>query len=114
MNYGPNQRDRPYDTSEPDGLGAVLSRLFAARGYGRVQADRQLHKIWKDVAGESLCSLTRVLSYRNGTLQIAVANSALMSELASFRKQELLEQIQSQYPSLKLRDIKFKLRSDLF
>ncbi|WP_437227392.1 DUF721 domain-containing protein [Planctomicrobium sp. SH661] len=113
MDYGPKERNRPYDTSEPDTLGAVISKLFAARGFGRVQADRQLHAAWSQTAGEDLARQTRVLNLKNGVMQIGVANSALLNELVSFRKQELLERIQANHSHLKLRDLKFKLRGDL-
>lgn len=113
MNYGPRERSRPYDTTEPDTLGSVISKLFAARGFGRVQADRQLHAAWKQTAGEDVARQTRVLGLKNGVLQIGVSNSALLSELASFRKQELLEQMKTDHAQLRLRDLKFKLRGDL-
>lgn len=98
---------------EPQALGDVLSQLFALRGYGRVRGDRQLHDIWKSVAGEMIAGQTRVSGIKNGILQIGVASSALMSELASFHKFSLLERLQSDHSQLKVRDIKFKLRGDL-
>jgi len=113
MNPGPKHRSRPYDTSEPDALGAVISRLFAVRGYGRIQADRQLHSAWKTIVGEEVARQTRVLGLKNGVLQIGVSNSALLSELASFRKQELMEQLKTEQPQLRLRSLKFLLRGDL-
>jgi hypothetical protein len=91
----------------------VISKLFAARGYGRPQADRQLHDLWKRAAGEEIARSTRVLGLKNAVLQIGVANSALLSELASFRKQELLARLKEQDKQLKLRDMKFQLRGDL-
>lgn len=109
----PKERTRPYDTTEPSPLGDVLSNLFALRGYGRVQADRQLHDAWKEAAGPSLTGQTRVLALKNGVLQIGVSNSALMSELASFQKPELLQRLQQSAPALRIRDLKFRLRGDL-
>ncbi|WP_437187145.1 DUF721 domain-containing protein [Planctomicrobium sp. SH668] len=113
MPLGPKERSRPYDTSEPDTLNSVLSKLFAAKGYGRVQGDRQLHEIWRKVAGEDLSRETKVLSLKNGVLQIGVSSSALMSELAAFGKQELLERLQSDHADLRIKDLKFKRRGDL-
>lgn len=98
---------------EPHALGDVLSQLFALRGYGRVRGDRQLHDIWREVAGEMIARQTRVSGVKNGVLQVGVANSALLSELASFHKFSLLERLQADHPQLRLRDIKFKLRGDL-
>lgn len=113
MNHGPKERNRPYDTTEPDTLGSVLSRLFASRGYGRAQGDRQLHAAWAQVAGEETARQTKVIVLRNGILQIGVANAALLSELVSFLKPELLEKLRTGFPELKVRDIRFKHRGDL-
>ncbi len=94
-------------------LGDVLSQLFALRGYGRVRGDRQLHDVWREVAGEQIASQTRVAGIRNGVLQVGVASSALLSELAAFHKFSLLERLQAEHASLRIKDLKFKLRGDL-
>jgi len=113
MSEFPKERSRPYDTTEPDLLGAVISKLFATRGYGRMQSDRQLHTAWSEVAGEDLAGQTRVTGLKNGVLQIGVSNAAQLNELAAFRKQELLERLQAEHSHLRVRDLKFKLRGDL-
>lgn len=105
------ERDRPYDKTEPKAVGELLSELFALRGYGKVQSSRQLQEIWAEVVGQDIADLTRAVAIRNGVLQVAVSNSALLSELASFRKQEFLEEFRLRYADLKVRDMKFKLRS---
>lgn len=112
-NQNPSVRARPYDRSEPDPLGNVLSQLFALRGYGRVQGQRQLSEHWQEAVGAETAALTKVLGLKNGVLQVAVANAPLMNELASFRKGEILEAMRSQAAGLKVREIKFKLRGDL-
>ena len=113
MNQIPKERDRPYVTSEPNALGDVLSRLFALKGYGRVRAEQQLHEAWVAVAGQQVAALTRVAGLKNGVLQVGVANSALLSELASFQKTELLQGLEANYSHLKIRDVRFRLRGDL-
>ena len=102
------QRSRPYDKTEPKAVGDVISDLFAQRGYGRIQGDRQLQQAWQDVAGEEVAAFTRVVGLKNGVLQVTVSNSAMLAELASFRKQEFQEKFSEQYESLKIQDIKFK------
>ena len=89
----------------------MLSQLFAMRGYGRVQGDRQLGQIWREVAGPTLAAGTKPLALRNGVLNIAVSNSALLAELSSYHKPLLLAELQARHPEFKLRDLKFKLRS---
>jgi hypothetical protein len=101
------------DSSEPAALGAVLSKLFAMRGFGRVQADRQLQQVWEQVAGLEVASQTRICGLKNGVLQVNVSNSPLLSELASFRKRELLDRIKNEFVQLRVRDLKFRLQGDL-
>lgn len=100
-------------SSEPQPLGDVLSQLFAARGYGRVRGDRHLHDAWADVAGEQIRQQTKVIALRNGVLQVAVSNSALLSELVAFHKADLVDRFRSDHPECKVRDLKFRLRGDM-
>lgn len=106
--------DSPRQThTDPQPLGDVLSHLFALRGYGRVQGDRQLHDAWRSAAGEQIARQTRVTGVKNGILQVGVASSALLSELAAFHKWSLLDRLRSEHPQLRINDIKFRLRGDL-
>ncbi|WP_437191516.1 DUF721 domain-containing protein [Planctomicrobium sp. SH527] len=113
MSPVPGERDRPYDTSEPESLGSVLSSLFALRGYGRSQGDKQLQDQWKKIVDAEIASKTKVLSLRAGILQIGVANSSLLSELASFHKLELLDRIRESGEFGRIKDLRFKLRRDI-
>ena len=96
---------------EPQALGAVLSQLFTLRGYDRPQAGRQLQEIWKQIAGDSIAGQTHVQGIKDGVLQIAVTNSAMLQELDSFHKWSLLEQFASEHSDLRIRDVKFRLQS---
>lgn len=102
-----------HSRTEPQPLGEILSQLFALRGYGRVQGERQLQEAWREIAGEVIARQTRVLGVTAGVLHVGVAGSALLSELVSFHKHSLLERLQFAAPHLPIRDIKFKLRGDL-
>lgn len=98
---------------DPQPLGVVLSQLFALRGYARVQGDRQLHAIWREVAGEKIAAQTKVAGLKNGVLQVGVSSSALLQELQSFHKFSLLDALERDHADLRIRDIKFRLRGDL-
>ncbi|MCA8995960.1 MAG: DUF721 domain-containing protein [Planctomycetaceae bacterium] len=113
METPPPARSRSYDTSEPSALGDVLSQLFSRRGYGQAMARRQLEDLWRKAAGEDIAELTKVITLRNGVLQIAVANSALLSELASFHKPEILAKLQAESKTEQINDVKFKRRGRL-
>lgn len=104
----PENRSAPGEQPQP--LGDVLGQLFALRGYGRIRTERQLHEAWERVAGERIAKHSKVIGLRSGILQVAVSNSALLGELASFYKEELLEKLRNEYRDVWIRDLKFRLR----
>lgn len=97
--------------AEPVALGDALSQLFATRGYGRIQGDRQIREVWANVVGDDIQRQTRVSGIKNGVLHVGVDNSAVLSELVGFQKSEILGKLQHAYPDLRIRDIKFRLES---
>lgn len=99
--------------SDPTPLSAVISELIARKGLARVQGNAQLVGVWKTVAGDRISSQTKVLGLKRGVLEVAVDNSALMNELASFHKTALLHRLQKEYAEHRITDIRFKLRSDM-
>ncbi len=107
----PKSRSNVTAAGDPVPLGDALSQLFAARGYGRVQSDRQLRDVWRQVAGDETADQTRVKGIKGGVLQVGVANSALLGDLVSFGKPDILKRLKSQHPDLRVRDIKFRLES---
>jgi hypothetical protein len=98
---------RRRDASDPERLSDVLGRLFAARGYGRLQADSELQELWKSVAGHQVAAETRVLGLKNGVLSIGVNSSPLLSELSAFHKEHLLIALQ-QRRGQAIRDLRFR------
>ncbi len=100
-------------TAEPHRIGKVLSELIALKGLARVHGVEQLQQAWRTVAGEEIGRQSRVLELSRGVLQIGVGNSAVLSELAGFHKQQLLQSLQERFADLKIRDIKFKRKTDL-
>lgn len=97
----------------PRHLGQALTELIALRGYARPAADRQLQEAWSDVAGAQFASQTRAVAVKRGVLQISVAHTPLLSELASFHKVDLLQKFQAKFAHLRVRDLKFKLDGDV-
>ncbi len=98
---------------DPQSLGSALSQLFALKGYANVKGDAQLSDSWKQVAGDRIAERTMVLGMHRGVLQIGVSSAAMLGELASFHKLQLIEGLQKRFPELKLKGIKFRLRGDL-
>lgn len=97
----------------PMPLGKALAELIALRGFARSGARNELKTAWQAVAGERIAAHTRVLSLNRGVLQVGVFNSALLGELTSFHRTTLLDALQQEHASLKIRDLKFRLRGDL-
>ncbi len=94
---------------EPRPLGDVLGELFAARGYGRLRAAGELEGAWNAAVGEPACYQTRLGGVRHGVLTVTVAHSALLEELAAFRKPELLAALRRDAPGSKVHDIRFRV-----
>ncbi len=94
--------------SGPERLGEVLSRLFAARGWGRRQGQLRLEEAWADVVGAAGALHTRVGRLRRGILEISVDNTVLLQELAHFQKRQLLAQLRSRLPDLNFLDLRFR------
>ncbi|MGC1274411.1 MAG: DciA family protein [Planctomycetaceae bacterium] len=90
-----------------------MSELFALKGYGNTKGDAQLADAWATTAGERIASMTTVMGVNRGVLQVGVSSAAMLGELASFHKGRLVGDLQTKFPALKLKGIKFRLRGDL-
>src|SRR5262245_30783588 len=75
----------------PEPIGEILSRLFAARGWGRLQERLRLEKAWAEAAGPDIAPKTRVVALKRGVLEIEVKGAILLQELAQFHKRRILE-----------------------
>jgi len=92
----------------PELVGEVLSRLFAARGWGRRQDRLRLERIWAQAIGPDHANQTRVAALRRGVLEVEVANSALLQELAHFHKRRLLAELRRRLPGVALGELRFR------
>ena len=87
----------------------ILSELVTRRGFARVRGQQHLEDAWRTAIGEPGAKYTRVGALRRGTLEILVANSVLMQELAGFQKQSLLRKLCQELDSQEVRDLRFRL-----
>jgi predicted nucleic acid-binding Zn ribbon protein len=92
----------------PEPLGEILSRLFAARGWGRRQDRLRLEEAWAAAVGPDLAQRTRVGSLRRGVLEVVVENAILLQELAHYQKRRLLEQLRSRLSGTPVNDLRFR------
>jgi predicted nucleic acid-binding Zn ribbon protein len=79
------------ESQPPEALAEILSKLFAARGWGRRQERLRLERAWEEAAGPEVARQSRVNALRRGVLEVEVASAVLVQELASFHKRRLLE-----------------------
>lgn len=99
------------DEKGPEPLREILGRLFTARGWGRRQGQLHLETAWAEAAGPEFNKYTRVAALKRGVLEVEVANSVLLQELAHFHKRKLLEQLRRRLPGTKLTDLRFRAGS---
>ena len=97
----------------PQRLSLALNELIALRGYARPRGDAQLQSAWRDAAGQTIARQTRAVAIRRGVLHISVAHAPLLSELAGYFRQSLLEKLTELHAHLKIKDLKFKLDSSI-
>lgn len=91
----------------------ALTEFIALRGFARSQGDAQLQAIWDQAAGPEIAAYTRVGELSRGTLQVMVANPALLAELNGFHKTNLLQTLKTARPEYKFKQLRFKLQSNL-
>jgi hypothetical protein len=87
----------------------ILGELVARRGFARVRGQEHLEDAWRTAIGQPGGKYTRVGSVRRGTLEILVANSVLLQELAGFQKQSLLKRLREVLGSDEIRELRFRL-----
>jgi predicted nucleic acid-binding Zn ribbon protein len=92
----------------PERLGEILSRLFAARGWGRRQGRLHLERAWADVIGPEFAAHTRPGALRRGVLEVVVDNAVLLQELTHYHKRRLLEQLRRRLPDTPWTDLRFR------
>jgi hypothetical protein len=98
--------------SEPQRLANALSELITLRGLANSRGRTELQDVWAEVARE-WGRHTRALELKRGVLHVGVSNAPLRSELESYHKANLLNAIQEQFPTSRIRDLKFVLKGDL-
>lgn len=96
------------DRDGPERLSEVLSRLFAARGWGRQQERLRLERAWTESVGPDYASITRVTGFRRGILEVEVKGSVPLQELSQFHKRKVLKQLRESLSGVVIADLKFR------
>jgi predicted nucleic acid-binding Zn ribbon protein len=92
----------------PQPIADVLAQLLARRGYARQSAAASCEAAWQEAVGQALARVTRPGNIRRGVLEVLVANSTLLQELA-FQKTQLLDRLHQLLPDGSIRDLRFRV-----
>jgi hypothetical protein len=106
---GGSAADGHRGASRAEALAEILGALFAARGYGRLRGSRELEEAWEAAVGEPASRQTRLGGVRHGVLNVTVAHSTLLEELAAFRKPALLAALRRDAAGAVIHDIRFRV-----
>jgi predicted nucleic acid-binding Zn ribbon protein len=68
-----------------------------------------IHDRWASAAGPDAAAHSRPRSIRNGVLRVVVDTSALLQELAAFRKPELISRLNADNATPAVIDIRFEI-----
>ena len=93
----------------PRPLSEVLGDLFQARGFGRLRAMAELEMAWNTAVGEPTCRQTKLGAVRGGVLTVTVAHPALLEQLSTFRKSELLGILRRDAAATPIHDLRFRV-----
>jgi predicted nucleic acid-binding Zn ribbon protein len=96
------------DSQGPEKIGEILSRLFAARGWGRKQDRLRLERAWADAVGPDFAPQTRVAGIKRNVLEVEVKGAVLLQELAQFHKRRLLEALRKTLAGVPVVDLRFR------
>ena len=92
----------------PQPIANVLAQLLARRGYARQSAAASCEAAWREAVGQALAGVTRPGNIRRGVLEVFVANSTLLQELA-FQKAQVLDRLRKLLPDEAIRDLRFRV-----
>ena len=88
----------------------LISHVLARSGVANQEGDNQLQAAWDSIVGITIANSSRVGGLRRGVLEIMVSNSSLLQQL-SFKKHEIVQELQEQFPQNTIRDLRFRIAS---
>ena len=92
----------------PEPLSEVLSRLFAARGWGRQQDRLRLERVWAEAVGAEYAGVTRVSGFRRNVLEVEVKGAVPLQELSQFHKRKVLAKLRTALTGVTIADLRFR------
>ena len=92
-------------------IGDLLAGVLGRSKAGRVVAREVLQQAWREAVGREIAEETRVRAYREGVLTVEVENAALLQELSTFFRDELMRSLRMSREGffVELRELRFRL-----
>lgn len=69
----------------------------------------EILKFWPKIVGDNISKMTKAVEFKNETLFVRVNNSSLFSLLTLHEKKKLIQLLRSRFPTVKIKDIHFRL-----
>ena len=91
----------------PAPLANLMNSLFSDTPIRKRLEEGRIWLVWDDAVGSQIAAKARPVSFRDGMLTVAVANSPWMQQL-TFLKQGIIDKINAQLGSELVRDIFLK------
>jgi hypothetical protein len=92
----------------PERIADILTQLMSRRGFARVQGAENYRAAWNEAAGPLGAQYSRPGQLKRGTLEVVVANSALIQEFG-FQKISILATLNRLLPDHNIKDLRFRL-----
>ena len=92
----------------PERIADILAQLMARRGFARLQGAEAYQSAWNEASGPLGAQYSRVGQLKRGTLEVVVANSALVQEFG-FQKSAMLAVLNRLLPDHNIKDLRFRL-----
>jgi hypothetical protein len=93
---------------KPERIGDVLRDYLHSSGLGRSLQHAEIYSVWDEIVGRELCAHTRAAGFKRYKLYVDVDSAAHRQELATYHKQQLLEDLRARLPKIRIEDIVFR------
>lgn len=92
---------------DPEHIGSILEELFSDPEWkDKLQASIPLLR-WQEIVGTKIARQSQPESFKDGVLQVRVANSAWLHHLR-FLEQDLRHKLNKELPSLEIKELRFR------
>jgi len=87
----------------------ALQTYLKTSGIEFLLKNQKVCEAWQKIVGPEIAPQTRIAGFDRGVLTVEVASSSLYAELSSFHLQALVEAMQREMKSKRVRKIKLRL-----